>query len=80
MVSSLNGRRLSAGGRGGEIMLGPVRRKFFTSDTEEVEQSENFRTADHMKPFQLGKWKGGGREEGETWRKVEKEGDALRCP
>ena len=38
-----------------ETMLGPVSLKFFISDPEEVEQSEHFRTSDHVKPFQTGK-------------------------
>lgn len=35
-------------------MLGLVLFEFFISDPE-VEQSENFRTADHIKPFHIGK-------------------------
>lgn len=55
-----------------ETMLGPGWLKFFMSDPEEVEQSENFRTADHSKPFQIGTWKGeGSGGGGNTWRKVE---------
>lgn len=47
-------------------MLGLVWFKFFISDPEEVEQSENFRTADHIKPFRAGKCFAKG--ESESWR------------